>query len=314
MQINKFHFQVHPLWWLIAWCRRPLKAWCRWHQATSQHNDYKQPPTTNYHHLPITTTHLWSSAYPRSLNAGGHFLICICFLLSESPPSIACGRLMTSSTILLHNMHFFFVPTVVILCILWQLLVQKIRGLCLIFSFVSSAYCAGHTTHLEQCLSSLAKYRETFFYMHLFFSFQIVHMHLKQRIGLCLIISFVTSVYCAGHPCRSEYYHSPLITTGLSSSHQSLKVSLRSQHPVVIPQNICIPLITLGIGTWKSREDYTNHISYDNLIIIVSIPDILPGTVRVGNDRYVLRVDRKGDECQGYHDNCWYKKEGKAAQ
>ena len=83
---------------------------------------------------------------------------------------------------------------------------------------------------------------------------------------------------------------------------------------MVIPQNICIPLITLGIGTWKSREDYTNHISYDNLIIIVSIPDILPGTVRVGNDRYVLRVDRKGDECQGYYDNCWYKKEGKAAQ
>ena len=34
------------------------------------------------------------------------------------------------------------------------------------------------------------------------------------------------------------------------------------------------------------------------------------GFVEVGGNKYVLREDRTGDECQDYFDNCFYKKDG----
>ena len=34
------------------------------------------------------------------------------------------------------------------------------------------------------------------------------------------------------------------------------------------------------------------------------------GFVEVGGDKFVLREDRTGDECQDYYDNCFYKKDG----
>ena len=33
--------------------------------------------------------------------------------------------------------------------------------------------------------------------------------------------------------------------------------------------------------------------------------------MEVGGNKYVLREDRTGDECQDYYDNCFYKKDGK---
>ena len=32
--------------------------------------------------------------------------------------------------------------------------------------------------------------------------------------------------------------------------------------------------------------------------------------MEVGGNKYVLREDRTGDECQDYYDNCFYKKDG----
>ena len=49
------------------------------------------------------------------------------------------------------------------------------------------------------------------------------------------------------------------------------------------------------------------NICYKNFYCAFSLSS---GFVEVGGDKFVLREDRTGDECQDYYDNCFYKKDG----
>ena len=72
------------------------------------------------------------------------------------------------------------------------------------------------------------------------------------------------------------------------------------------PSKKTVFLWYFSFGIFHLRQN-CHVICYKNINCAFSLSS---GFVEVGGNKFVLREDRTGDECQDYYDNCFYKKDG----